>query len=105
MKFIKVIYEIFSLIYSTEGRSTDSWIKMIFKQPPKIKTFRNVLQRSTMFHSRMFYKVLPYSILDFFKIRHTMKLVRLFLLIGTGRSLVWYFVIFAPVFQWYCLTP
>ena len=45
-----------SLIYSTEGLSTHFWIKKILEQSPKIKTLRNVLQSSTVFHSGILYK-------------------------------------------------
>ena len=54
-----------SLIYSTEGLSTDFWKKNILEQSSKIKTFRNVLQSSTVFHSGMFNEVLQNSIGNF----------------------------------------
>ena len=47
-----------SYFCSTEGLSTYFWIKKILEQSPYTKTFQNVLQSSTVFHSRMFYKVL-----------------------------------------------
>ena len=46
-----------SLIYSTEVLSTQFWVKKILEQPHEIETFRNVLQKSTVFDSGMFYKV------------------------------------------------
>ena len=68
-----------SLIYSTEGLSTHFWIKKILEQSPKIKTLRNVLQSSTVFHSGMFYKLYNMLLEKFFNIRESSRLF-LFLL-------------------------
>ena len=70
VKFPKAVYKFFlTLIYYTEGLSTYFWIKRMLKQSPKVKTFRNVQQSFTNFHFGMFYKVLQYSIENFFNIR------------------------------------
>ena len=63
-----------SVINSTEGLPSYFWIKNILEQSPKIKTFRNVLQSSTVFHFGMFYKVLQNSIETFFNIRESSRL-------------------------------
>ena len=47
-----------SLINSAEGLDTDFWIKKTLEQFPKVKTFWNVQQSSTVFHSGTFYEVL-----------------------------------------------
>ena len=50
------------LIYSKEGLTTYFLKKKIFEQSRKIRTFRNVLQCPTVFHTGMFYKVLQYYV-------------------------------------------
>ena len=67
------LWNVLSLIYSTVGLSTYFWIRKILEQSPKIKTLQNVLQRPTVLHSEMFYK-LQYSIGKFFNIRESSRL-------------------------------
>ena len=57
-----------SLSYSTDGLSTYFWIKKILEQSPKIKTFQNVPQNSTVFHSGTFYNILSETCSTFEKV-------------------------------------
>ena len=63
-----------SLVYSTEGLSTYFWIKKILKQSPKIKTFRYVLQ----FSSIPFWNVFQKSTIFFLKFSNIREGSKLF---------------------------
>ena len=64
----------FSISYSTEGLSTHFWIKNIVEQSPKIKIPRNVLQRSAIYNSGIFYNVLQWFIGKFFNIGESFRI-------------------------------
>ena len=60
MKFTLVLYQIFHLLFIVQRDFLH--ISGILEQSPRNKTFRNVIQSSTVFHSGKFYKVLQYSV-------------------------------------------